>query len=269
MPAIKIKTAEEIELMRASCRLAALTLKMIEPHVQPGVSTQQLNDLCHEFLVNNNARPSPLNYRGFPKSICTSINQQVCHGIPGPRTLRDGDIINIDVTAHLNGFHGDTNKSFHVGTPIPKAVRLVQVAKKCLDAGIRAIRPKGHFGDIGAAIEVLALKNQCSVVREYCGHGIGREFHEEPAVLHYITDKNGRKLPPGAELKPGMIFTVEPMVNLGGAEIRVLPDRWTVVTKDHSLSAQFEHTILVTETGYEVLTDLDGEYVEGNLSVPA
>ncbi|MBF0190179.1 MAG: type I methionyl aminopeptidase [Magnetococcales bacterium] len=263
MPAIKIKTAEEIELMRASCQLAALTLKMIEPHVQPGVTTQQLNDLCHDFLIAHNARPSPLNYRGFPKSICTSINQQVCHGIPGPRALRAGDIVNIDVTAYLNGVHGDTNKTYHVGPPSPKGEKIVQIAKKCLDAGIRALRPKGYFGDIGAAIEAVANHYRCTVVREYCGHGIGREFHEEPAVLHYITKENGDTLPRGAELKPGMIFTIEPMINLGKADIRLMPDKWTVVTKDHSLSAQFEHTILITPTGYEVLTDLDGEYEKG------
>ncbi|NGZ05164.1 MAG: type I methionyl aminopeptidase [Magnetococcales bacterium] len=258
MPAIKIKTTEEIESMRASCRLAALCLKMVESHLQPGVTTQQLNDLCHHFLLDHHARPSPLNYRGFPKSICTSVNQQVCHGIPGPRALRSGDIINIDVTAHLNGFHGDTNKTFHVGIPSPKGERIIQVAKKCLDVGIRAVRPKGFFGDIGAAIQAVASQYNCSVVREYCGHGIGRDFHEEPAVLHYGIPGTG------AELKPGMIFTIEPMINLGKPDIRVLPDKWTVVTKDHSLSAQFEHTILVTPTGFEVLTDLDGEYLNGS-----
>lgn len=254
MPAIIIKTSEEIELMRASCRLAAQTLKMIEPFVQPNVTTQSLNDLCHEYLLDHHAYPSPLNYRGFPKSICTSINQQVCHGIPGTRVLRSGDILNIDVTAYLNGFHGDTNKTFHVGLPSPKGVKITNVAKKCLDAGIRAVRPKGFFGDIGTAISALASQYQCSVVREYCGHGIGRDFHEEPAVLHYKT------MGTGAEFKPGMVFTIEPMINLGMADIRLLPDKWTVVTKDHSLSAQFEHTILVTQTGFEVLTDLDGEY---------
>ncbi|MBF0213634.1 MAG: type I methionyl aminopeptidase, partial [Magnetococcales bacterium] len=195
-------------------------------HVQPGVTTQQLNDLCHEFIIAHGAQPSPLNYRGFPKSICTSVNQQVCHGIPGPRTLRAGDIVNVDVTTHLNGFHGDTNKTFHVGPPSPLGERIVLAAKNCLDAGILAVRPKGYFGDIGAAIEALAKRYRCSVVREYCGHGIGREFHEEPAVLHYITDKEGRKLHRGAELKPGMIFTIEPMINIGQAEIKLLPDKW-------------------------------------------
>ncbi|MBF0428725.1 MAG: type I methionyl aminopeptidase [Magnetococcales bacterium] len=255
MPTILIKTPDEIESMRATCRLAAQTLKMIEPYVQPGVTTQKINDLCHEFILDNHAKPSPLNYRGFPKSICTSINQQVCHGIPGSRVLNSGDILNIDVTTYLNGFHGDTNKTFHVGIPSPKGLRITEIAKKCLEVGIRAVRPKGFFGDIGAAIETLALKHKCSVVREYCGHGIGRDFHEEPAVLHYGVAGTG------AGLKPGMIFTIEPMINLGRAEIRLLPDKWTVVTKDHSLSAQFEHTILVTPTGFEVLTDLDGEYI--------
>ncbi len=254
MSAIKIKTAEEIELMRATCRVAAQTLKMIESHIQPGVTTQQLNDLCHQFLIDHHAYPSPLNYRGFPKSICTSVNQQVCHGIPGTRVLQSGDILNVDVTAYLNGFHGDTNKTFHVGIPSPKGKKITQIAKECLDVGIRAIRPKGFFGDIGAAIETRAHEYNCSVVREYCGHGIGREFHEDPAVLHYGTAGTG------AAIKPGMIFTIEPMINLGKADIRLLPDKWTVVTKDHSLSAQFEHTILVTNTSFEVLTDLDGEY---------
>lgn len=255
MQAIKIKTPEEIDMMRSTCRLAAETLKMIEPYVQPGVTTQQLNDICHEYIRDHHAIPSPLNYRGFPKSICTSINQQICHGIPGPRVLRSGDIVNVDVTTCLHGFHGDTNKTFHVGHPSPKGLKIAQVAKQCLDAGIRVVRPSGHFGDIGAAIEALAKEYHCSVVREYCGHGIGREFHEEPAVMHYGVAGTG------ALFRPGMIFTIEPMINLGRPEIRLLPDKWTVVTKDHSLSAQFEHTILVTKTGFEVLTDLDDEYM--------
>ncbi|MBF0178946.1 MAG: type I methionyl aminopeptidase [Magnetococcales bacterium] len=257
MPGIRIKNADEIEMMRATCALAARTLHMIGEHIRPGVTTQQLNDICHDYIVANHAIPSPLNYRGFPKSICTSVNQQVCHGIPGARVLNAGDIVNVDVTTCLNGFHGDINKTFHVGNPSPKGVRIADVAKRCLDAGIRVVRPGGHFGDIGAVIEAFAKKNGCSVVREYCGHGIGREFHEEPAVLHYGIPGTG------ARLEPGMIFTIEPMINLGRPEIRVLPDKWTVVTRDHSLSAQYEHTILVTRTGFEVLTDLEGEYREG------
>ncbi|MBF0422349.1 MAG: type I methionyl aminopeptidase [Magnetococcales bacterium] len=251
---IHIKTAEEITAMRQTCRLAAETLLMIASHVAHGITTQELNDICHDFIVSQGAIPSPLNYRGFPKSICTSVNQQVCHGIPGKRILKTGDIVNIDITTCLNGFHGDTSKTFHVGKPSPKGIKICQVAKACLDAGIRAVTPGARLGDIGNAIEQVALANHCSVVREYCGHGIGRDFHEEPAVLHYGRPHTG------TPLQPGMIFTIEPMINLGKAEIRHLPDGWTVVTRDHSLSAQFEHTILVTENGFEVLTSLDDEY---------
>ncbi|MEO5352971.1 MAG: type I methionyl aminopeptidase [Magnetococcus sp. XQGC-1] len=252
---IPIKTAEEIEQMRLSCQLAAQTLVMIEPFVQPGTTTDQLNTLCHQFILEHGATPSPLHYRptpsnplGFPKSICTSVNHQVCHGIPSQRVLREGDIVNVDVTVHLNGFHGDTSKTFFVGRPTPRNKKIVQVAEECLNAGIQAAKPNGHFGDIGMAIELHARKNHCSVVREYCGHGIGRAFHEEPAVLHYVTQNRG------AKLLPGMIFTIEPMINQGKPEIRLMPDQWTVVTKDHSLSAQFEHTLLITEQGHEILT---------------
>ena len=251
---IVIKTPAEIALMRETCRLAAEVLKMIEKYVHPGTTTATLDDICHQYILDHNATPSPLNYRGFPKSICTSINHQVCHGIPGDRVLRDGDIINIDITTYLNGFHGDTSKTFHVGKPSPKGKKITQVAKECLDIGIRAVRSHGHLGDIGTAIEAHARQNRCSVVREYCGHGIGREFHEEPAVLHY--GQHGK----GPRMEPGMIFTIEPMINLGKAAIRLMTDKWTVVTRDHSLSAQFEHTILITESGYEVLTDMEGEY---------
>ncbi|MBF0108112.1 MAG: type I methionyl aminopeptidase [Magnetococcales bacterium] len=251
---IHIKTEAEIAAMRQTCRLAAETLRMIEPHVVAGMTTQELNDICHAFIIEHGAIPSPLNYRGFPKSICTSVNQQVCHGIPGKRVLKSGDIINIDITTCLNGFHGDTSKTFHVDKPTPKGLKICQVAKSCLDSGIRAVVPGARLGDIGWAVEQMALANHCTVVREYCGHGIGRNFHEEPAVLHYGKSNTG------TPLKPGMIFTIEPMINLGKPEIRHLPDGWTVVTRDHSLSAQFEHTILVTDTGFEVLTSLDGEY---------
>ncbi len=251
---IVIKTPEEIESMRATCKLAAETLAMIESHVQPGVRTNTLNDICHDYIIERGAIPSPLNYRGFPKSICTSVNHQVCHGIPGERVLREGDIINVDITTCLDGFHGDTSKTFHVGKPTPKGDKIIRVAQECLDLGIRAIRPDGNLGEIGIAVERYARKNRCTVVREYCGHGIGRAFHEEPAVLHY--DAGGR----GVRLKPGMIFTVEPMINLGKPAIRLMSDEWTVVTRDHSLSAQFEHTVLVTGTGFEVLTDLEGRF---------
>ncbi|MBF0183937.1 MAG: type I methionyl aminopeptidase [Magnetococcales bacterium] len=256
---IIIKTAEEIERMRLSCRLAAQTLAMIEPHVQPGISTDALNGLCHQFILDHGATPSPLNYRpsahnpqGFPKSICTSVNQQVCHGIPGPRVLREGDIINVDITVCLNGFHGDTSKTFFVGPPTARNSKIVRVAAECLLIGIQTVQPGNFFNAIGNAIEEHARKNYCSVVREYCGHGIGRSFHEEPAVLHYA---NRDKI---AKMQPGMIFTVEPMINMGKPDIRILADHWTVVTKDHSLSAQFEHTILITPDGNEILTITDG-----------
>ncbi|WP_130471697.1 type I methionyl aminopeptidase [Candidatus Magnetaquicoccus inordinatus] len=262
---IIIKTAKEIERMRLSCRLAAQTLNMIAPHVQPGVSTNALNDLCHQFILDHGATPSPLHYRpsahnpqGFPKSICTSVNQQVCHGIPGPRVLREGDIINVDITVCLQGFHGDTSKTFFVGPPTPRNSKIVRVAEECLAIGIAAAQPGNHFNAIGNAIEPHARLHRCSVVREYCGHGIGRSFHEEPAVLHYASrDK-------GAKLLPGMIFTIEPMINMGKPEIRILADHWTVVTKDHSLSAQFEHTILITPHGNEILTVAEEEAVATN-----
>lgn len=252
---IPIKSTEEIQQMRLSGRLAARTLTMIEPYVRPGVTTNTLNDVCHQFILDHGAIPSPLHYRpspqnpqGFPKSICTSINHQVCHGIPSDRILRENDIINIDITVCLNGFHGDTSKTFFVGPPTSRNKKIVQVAAECLALGIQAAKPTGYLGDIGAAIEMHARKSYCSVVREYCGHGIGRAFHEEPAVLHYGTRERG------AKLLPGMIFTIEPMINLGKADIRLMPDHWTVVTKDHTLSAQFEHTILITPEGNEILT---------------
>ena len=252
---ISIKTPEEIVKMRATCRLAAEALKMIGEHVKPGVSTLELNDICHEYIISHNAYPSPLNYRGFPKSVCTSVNQQVCHGIPGDRVLREGDIINVDITTTLDDYFGDNSYTFFVGKKIsPKARKVTRIAKECLDLGIAEVRPGARLGNIGAVIQAHAHKNRCSIVREYCGHGIGSQFHEEPAVLHF--GKHGT----GVELKAGMIFTIEPMVNLGKPMIRHLPDKWTVVTKDHSLSAQFEHTILVTDTGFDVLTDIINEY---------
>nr|CRH06990.1 Methionine aminopeptidase [Candidatus Magnetococcus massalia] len=251
---IVIKTPEQIEKMRVTCRLAAETLNMIEPYVVPGVTTLELNDRCHQYILDNGATPAPLNYRGFPKSICTSVNHQVCHGIPSDRKVRDGDILNVDITTIVDGWHGDTSRTFHVGKPSPKGQRIARIAKECLDLGMAEIKPGNHIGDIGAVIEAHARKSRCTVVQEYCGHGIGEKFHEEPAVLHY-----GRR-GEGVEMRPGMIFTVEPMINLGKPHIKLLPDQWTVVTRDHSLSAQYEHTILVTETGYQVLTDVDDAY---------
>ena len=247
--AISIKSPEEIKKMKIAGRLAAELLEVIEPYVKPGVTTDELNTICHDYIVGTQkAIPAPLNYHGFPKSICTSVNHQVCHGIPGKRKLKKGDIINIDVTVIKDGYHGDTSKMFFVDEPSLIAKHVTQIAKECLNIGIEMVRPGVHLGDIGNAIQIHAEKNRCSIVREYCGHGIGREFHEDPQVLHY-----GK---PGTleALKPGMTFTIEPMLNAGKRHIRLLPDQWTVVTKDHSLSAQWEHTLLVTETGVEILT---------------
>lgn len=246
---VDIKGPAEIEKMRVAGRLAAQVLEMIAPHVRPGVTTEELDRLCHDYIVNGlDAIPAPLHYKGFPKSICTSVNHQVCHGIPGPKRLKKGDIINIDVTVIKDGFHGDTSKMFYVGQPSILARRLCEAAYECLRRGIAQVRPGAHLGDIGHAIQCYAEAQGFAVVREYCGHGIGRQFHEEPQVLHYGQPGSG------LELAPGMTFTIEPMINAGGREVRLLSDNWTVVTRDHSLSAQWEHTILVTETGHEVLT---------------
>lgn len=249
MSDIIIKTAAEIEKMRVAGKLAAQVLEMIEPFVKEGVSTDELNTICHDYIVNvQKAIPAPLDYHGFPKSICTSVNHVVCHGIPGAKVLKNGDIINVDVTVLKDGYHGDTSKMFFVGKPSVLAERLVRITQECMYLGIKLVRPGATFGDIGAAIQEHAEKNRFSVVREYCGHGIGAVFHEPPNVLHYGQPGTG------ATLKPGMIFTIEPMINAGKKAVKLLPDEWTVVTKDHSLSAQWEHTVLVTETGYEVLT---------------
>lgn len=246
---IAIKTPDEIEKMRVACRLAAEVLEMIEPHVKPGITTSEINDICHDYIVNTqHAIPAPLNYRGFPKSICTSINHQVCHGIPGGKRLKNGDIVNIDITVIKDGFHGDTSKMFFVGEPSVLARRLVSVTQEALFLGIAQVKPGARIGDIGSAIQQFAEANNYSIVREYCGHGIGREFHEEPQIVHYSTPDRG------AILQPGMCFTIEPMVNAGKRNVKVLPDGWTVVTKDRSLSAQWEHTLLVTDDGHEILT---------------
>jgi len=249
MSEITIKSPEEIEKMRVAGRLAAEVLDMIGPQVKEGVTTDELNQICHDYITQvQKAIPAPLNYNGFPKSICTSVNHQVCHGIPGPKKLKAGDIINIDITVIHDNYHGDTSKMFMVGKSSILAERLVRVTQECLYLGIKQVRPGIHFGDIGSAIQKHAEAQHFSIVREYCGHGIGRIFHEPPNVLHYGVPGTGEML------KPGMIFTIEPMVNAGKRQVKLLPDGWTVVTKDHSLSAQWEHTILVTETGYEVLT---------------
>jgi len=245
---VQIKTAADIEAMKPACHHAADTLVMIEPFIKPGITTDEINELVHDFTVKAGAIPAPLNYHGFPKSVCTSVNHVVCHGIPGNKTLADGDIINVDVTSIINGWFGDTSKTFFVGTPKIKATKVVEVARQALEIGIEAVKPGATLGDIGHAIQSYVEGERCSVVREYCGHGIGRVFHEDPQVLHYGKPGDGLKL------KPGMVFTIEPMVNIGRAAVKLLGDNWTVVTRDKSLSAQFEHTLAVTETGCEILT---------------
>ncbi len=246
---IHFKTPEEQDLMRVAGRLTADVLDMIGEHVKPGVSTDELDRICHEYIVDSQqAIPAPLNYRGFPKSICTSVNHVVCHGIPSEKRLRHGDCINIDITVIKDGLHGDSSRMFHVGKPNVQAQRTAQIAFDAMWKGIREIRPGARLGDIGHVIQTHVEAQRCSVVREYCGHGIGRGFHEDPQVLHYGRANDG------IEIKPGMAFTIEPMVNAGKRHVKLLRDEWTVVTKDHSLSAQWEHTILITDTGYEVLT---------------
>ena len=246
---ITIKTPEEQEKMRVAGRLAAQVLDMIGSRVQAGVSTEELDRICHDYIVGElQAIPAPLNYRGFPKSICTSINHVVCHGIPSDRVLKNGDIVNVDITVIKDGFHGDTSRMFFVGEPSIIAERLSRVCFEAMWRGIRTLRPGARLGDVGYAIQTFVEEQRFSVVREYCGHGIGRIFHEDPQVLHY-----GRP-GTGVELVPGMTITVEPMVNAGKRDVKLLSDGWTVVTKDHSLSAQWEHTVLVTDHGYEVLT---------------
>ena len=246
---IIIKTEIEIEKMRIAGKLAAEVLEMIEPYVVPGVTTEQLNQICHDYMVNvQEAIPAPLNYHGFPKSICTSINHTVCHGIPNEKKLKSGDIVNIDITVIKNDYHGDTSKMFCVGEVNQHAKRLVKVTRESMFLGIEQVRTGVTLGDIGSAIQKHAEANRYSVVREFCGHGIGKNFHEEPQVLHY--GKPGE----GVVLEAGMILTIEPMLNLGKRHVKVLADGWTAVTKDRSLSAQWEHTILVTENGYEILT---------------
>lgn len=252
--AIHTKNADEIEKMRVAGRLAAEVLDFITPYVRPGVTTGALDKLCHDFMVDvQGTVPAPLGYtppgyKPFPKSICTSVNHQVCHGIPGDRLLKSGDIVNLDITVIKDGFHGDTSRMFYVGEASIQARRLCEITYECMWLGIRAVVPGGFLGDIGSVIQRHAESCGYSVVREFCGHGIGRKFHEDPQVLHY--GRGGT----GPRLEPGMIFTIEPMINAGKAAIRELADGWTIVTKDHSLSAQWEHTVLVTSSGFEVLT---------------
>jgi len=251
---IDIKTAGAIDKMRIAGKLAANVLEMIGAYVKAGVTTEQLDNICHDYIVNTqHATPAPLNYRGFPKSICTSVNHVVCHGIPGNEKLKTGDIINIDVTVIKNGYHGDTSKMFLVGKTSTRIKKLVDISYECMCLGIKTVKPGTRLGDIGHAIQTHAETNRFSVVREYCGHGIGRQFHEEPQILHYGQQDTG------LQLEAGMIFTIEPMINAGKRHVKLLPDNWTVVTKDRKSSAQWEHTILVTENGHEVLTKRNDE----------
>jgi len=254
---VSIKTADEIEKMRVAGRLAAEVLEMIEPQIEVGITTNEIDAICHDYMVNiQRTIPAPLNYRGFPKSICTSVNHQICHGIPSDKKLKNGDIINIDITVIKDDFHGDTSLTICLGKPKVLAKRLVDTARESMLKGIKRVKPGAKLGDIGHAIQTYAEGQRFSVVREYCGHGIGRGFHEEPQVLHY------GKAGTGIELQAGMTFTIEPMINAGKRFSKLLPDGWTVVTKDHSLSAQWEHTILVTEDGFDILTLRNGESIE-------
>lgn len=250
---IDIKNVRDIEAMRVVGRMAAETLLMVGEKIAAGMSTDDINTLVHEDTLARGARPAPLNYRGFPKSVCTSINEVVCHGIPGPEVIKPGDIINVDVTSIFNGFYGDTSATFYIGTPTPEARHVTEVARRSLELGIAQVREGAYLGDIGQVIQEYVEGEGCSVVRDFVGHGIGRRFHEDPQVKHY-----GRKNT-GDRMKSGMTFTIEPMVNLGNYAVKVDPsDKWTVRTIDGSLSAQFEHTILVTKKGYEVLTARPG-----------
>jgi methionyl aminopeptidase len=248
---IRLKEEADIEGIRKAGQLVLDTFEQIKDKMRPGVKTDEINTIVHEFTIKNNAQPAPLNYRGFPKSVCVSINEEVCHGIPGKRVLADGDIVNVDITSVLNGYYADANKTFFVGTPSEEARKIVSVTKECLKRGISMVKPGNTVGDIGWAIQTYAEGQGCSVVRDFVGHGVGFEFHEPPQIPHF--GQKGQ----GIRLIPGMVFTIEPMINLGEKELRILSDNWTAVTRDGSLSAQFEQTILVTQSGYESLTPYD------------
>jgi methionyl aminopeptidase len=248
MTNIILKTPAQIEAMRPACRLAAETLEEAAKILQAGITTDDINAFVHDYTVKRGATPAPLNYRGFPKSVCTSINEVVCHGIPGKRKLKEGDIINVDITSILDGWHGDVSATFYIGEPSPEARHLVRVARKCLELGIAEVRPGARLGDIGEAIQTYAESNNCSVVRDFVGHGIGERFHEAPQVSHF--GQRGR----GQRLKEGMVFTIEPMINQGTWRLHTLSDGWTAVTNDGQLSAQFEHTLAVTQDGADILT---------------
>ena len=248
---IRLKDAQDVEGIRRAGRLVVDTLDLAESHIRPGIRTGEINKLVHEFTVKHDAIPAPLNYRGYPKSVCVSINEVICHGIPGDRVLKDGDIVNVDVTSILNGYYADASKTFFVGNPGADAKKIVTVARESLRIGLQQVRPGNTIGDVGWAIQQYAEGKGCSVVREFVGHGVGFDFHEPPQVPHY-----GRK-GEGVLLVPGMVFTVEPMINLGKQDLYILDDNWTAVTEDGSLSAQFEQTLVVTDTGYESLTPFD------------
>ena len=248
---IQLKKETDIMGIRKAGQLVLDTFEQIADKIRPGTKTDDINTIVHEFTLKNGARPAPLNYRGFPKSVCVSVNEVVCHGIPGPRVLEDGDIVNVDITSVLNGYYADANQTFFAGTPGPEALKIVSVARECLKRGISMVKPGNTIGDIGWAIQMYAEEQGCSVVRDFVGHGVGFEFHEAPQVPHF--GQRGQ----GIRLIPGMVFTIEPMINLGNHDLKILEDNWTAVTKDKSLSAQFEQTILVTQAGYESLTPYD------------
>jgi methionyl aminopeptidase len=248
---IRLKKKSDIEGIRQAGQLVLNTLDLVESAIAPGLITDEINTLVHEYTIKNRATPAPLNYRGFPKSVCVSVNEVICHGIPGNRVIKDGDIVNVDVTSILNGYYADANKTFMAGDPDPDARKIVTIARECLGQGMSAVKPGNTLGDIGWSIQTYAEARGCSVVREFVGHGVGLDFHEAPQVPHF-----GHK-GTGIPLIPGMVFTIEPMINLGQKELRILDDNWTAITRDGSLSAQFEHTILVTEDGCESLTPYD------------
>lgn len=248
---IRLKDKSDVEAIQKAGRLVIETLDLVESEVRAGITTAQINTLVHEFTIRNGAVPAPLNYRGFPKSVCVSVNEVICHGIPGERVLQDGDIVNVDVTSILNGYYADANKTFFVGTPGPEARKIVKVGHECLKIGISMARPGNTIGDIGWAIQQYAEGEGCSVVREFLGHGTGFAFHEAPQVPHYGSKGDG------VRLVSGMVFTIEPMINLGNKELLIMDDGWTAVTRDGSLSAQFEQTVVITDDGAESLTPFD------------
>ncbi len=247
-PKIRLKSETDVEAIRRAGKLVTDTLDLVADHLKPGITTDSINSLVHEFTIENGATPAPLNYRGFPKSVCVSVNEVICHGIPGDRVLKDGDIANVDVTSILNGYYADANKTFFIGSPGKDAVKIVEVARQCLKSGMEMVKPGNTVGDIGWAIQTHAERQGCSVVREFVGHGVGFDFHEPPQIAHF--GNRGE----GVQLVPGMVFTIEPMINLGGHELIILDDQWTAITRDRSLSAQFEQTLLVTKNGFESLT---------------